>query len=192
MKYYDFLEISEKKMVKQLEVLIEKYKVQLVGNGYSECIIMKDNMEVFIKEISNLGILIPYVDWWCYVNPNESTHTGCPHGLGGPRSEYYEGWFSELQNDIYELDEAATAKVLLSYDKQLIYSLNMRTLDEIRKMLEIPFRYSPNDYIVDNKCVNPSLYLLIPFGKNKSSFRRIQIAFLRIINSFKESLNIKK
>jgi len=29
-------------------------------------------------------------------------------------------------------------------------------------MLEIPFKYTPNDYIKENKCVNPGLWLIVP------------------------------
>jgi hypothetical protein len=164
MRYYDFLDANNKEIVEQLKTLMTKYKVEPVGNGYIDCIVMKDTMEEFIKEIGDLGILITYASWWCYVNPNpnESNNTGCPHGMGGPSSIYYEGWFSELQNDFYELDEKIIDKVLLSYDKQLIYFLNMKTLDGIRKMLEKPFRYTPKDYIAGNKCVNPGLWLLVP------------------------------
>lgn len=162
MRYYDFLEANKEGILEQLETLMSMYKVEPVGDGYIDCIVMKDNLEEFIKNISDLGILITSASWWCYVNPNESNDTGCPHGMGGPFSIYYEGWFSELQNDFYELEEKTIDKVILSYDKQLIYSLNMRTLDGIRKMLEEPFKYTPKDYIGENKCVNPGLWLLVP------------------------------
>lgn len=161
MRYFDFLEKNKKSIVQQIEVLLTKYKVEPVGSGYIDCILMKDNLEEFIMEISNLGILAPYASWWCYVDPNESD-TGCPHGMGGPKSVYYDGWFSELQNDLYGLDEKSIGKVLLSYDKQLIYSLNMKVLEGIWKILETPFKYSPIDYIAGNKCVNPGLWLLVP------------------------------
>ena len=42
----------------QLEKLLTKYKVQPVGIGYIDCIVMMDNFEDFIKEIPSLGILI--------------------------------------------------------------------------------------------------------------------------------------
>ena len=124
--------------------------------------IVRNKLEEFINEISNLGVLTTAVSWWCYVNPKESNHTGCPHGMGGPDSIYYEGWFSELQNDLYELDEGIIDNILESYDKQLVYALNLKTLGKVKEMLEIPFRYTPNDYIVENKCVTPGLWLLVP------------------------------
>lgn len=139
-----------------------KYKVEPVGYGYIDCIIMKDKLDEFIKEVSTLGVLIIYASWWCYVDPYESNHTGCPHGMGGPESIYYEGWFSELQNDFYELDEKIIDNVVASYDKQMVYALNMKSLDGIKRMLEIPFKYTPYEYIKDNKCVNPGLWLLVP------------------------------
>jgi len=162
MKYYDFLVRNHKEVIERLEELLRKYKVEPVGDGYIDCIVMKENLVAFIYEVSDLGILITYASWWCYVNPDEEIHTGCPHGMGGPRSIYYEGWFSELQNDLYGLEDKTIDKVLLSYDKQLIYTLNMNTLSGIKKILEKPFKYTPNDYIVGNKCVNPGLWLLVP------------------------------
>lgn len=42
-----------------------------------------------------------------------------PTRKGGPESEYYEGWFSELQNDFFEAD----VEKVNSYDKHSIYSL---------------------------------------------------------------------
>lgn len=163
MKYYDFLELNKKEIVEQLKILMTKYKVQPVGYGYIDCIVMKDKMAQFIEEVSTLGILITYASWWCYVNPNESINTCCPHGMGGPHSIYYDGWFSELQNDFYDgLDEKIIEDLLLSYDKQLVYSLNMKTIDGIKKMLEKPFRYTPTDYIEGNKCVTAGLWLLVP------------------------------
>lgn len=98
MKYYDFLENNRTDIVEKLEILLTSYKVEPVGNGYIDCIIMKDKLNDFIKEVSELEILITDVNWWCYVNPNEAESTGCPHGMGGPHSQYYEGWFSELKS----------------------------------------------------------------------------------------------
>ncbi|WP_291644532.1 hypothetical protein [Clostridium sp.] len=38
----------------------------------------------------------------------------------------------------------------------------MKTLVGINKIIGKPFRYTPNDYIIENKCVNPGLCLLVP------------------------------
>lgn len=161
MKYFDVLELNKQVIIQRLESLLLKYNVQPVGNGYIDCIIMKSNLIEFIMEVNNLGILIPYASWWCYVDPSNSNN-GCPHGMGGPQSIYYDGWFSELQNDLFSLDEQSVEDTMQSYDKQLINSLNRKTFDGIKKLLEIPFKYTPNDYFNENKCINPGLWLIVP------------------------------
>jgi len=161
MKYLDALELNKVEIIERLEELLIKHKVEPVGDGYIDCIIMKNNLEEFIINVSNLGILAPYASWWCYVDPSDSDNS-CPHGMGGPQSIYYDGWFSELQNDLFSLDEQLIDEAMLSFDKQLVYSLNLKTFDGIKKMLEIPFKYTPNDYIKENKCVNPGLWLIVP------------------------------
>jgi hypothetical protein len=164
LKYFDVLEVNKNKITHQLELLLIKYEVQSVGDGYIDCIIIKNNLEKFIEEVSNLGILISDVSWWYYVAPN---HNGVPYGMGGPKSMYYDGWFSELQKDLYSLNKSVLKGILLSYDKQLIYSINLKTLERIKEMLENPFQYAPNKYISENKCVQPGLWLLVPEDWNR-------------------------
>lgn len=174
MKYYDFLESNKKEVIEGLEKLMRLYKVEPVGNGFIDCIVMKNKLEEFIIEVSNLGLLVAAASWWCYVNSNESEHTGCPHGMGGPCSTYYGGWLSELQNDIYELDEGIIKDILALYNKQSIYTANIKTLNKIKSILEIPFRYTPTEYIDSNKCVNPGLWLLVP-NNWKNSIKEMDI-----------------
>jgi hypothetical protein len=162
MRYFDYLESNKKEIVPQLEKLLIKHKVQPVGKGYIDFIVMKENFEDFIIEITSLGILITDASWWCYVNPSKKESTECPHGMGGPHSYYYEGWFRELQNDFYETDAETVNSIMNSYDKSSIYIINSQTINGIKKMLNTPFRYTPNDYIVENKCVMPGLWLHVP------------------------------
>lgn len=83
------------KELKLLNFLLKKYKVQPVGNGYIDCIIV-DDIYGFVKEITDANIHITLVTWWCYVTEENSKQFGCPHGYGGPKSNYYTGWFSEM------------------------------------------------------------------------------------------------
>jgi len=161
MIYFDFLELNKNEITEKLEILLQKYKVQPVGNGYIDCIIMKENLEEFVEELTTLGIVISDVTWWCYVNPDD-IDTGCPHGMGGPRSKHYKGWFSELQNKMYEVEEEIINTILESYNKGLIKLTNISTIDGINNLLREPFRYTPKEYIKGNKCVMPALWLLVP------------------------------
>lgn len=161
MTYFDHLESNKKNLVEQLERILTFYNVEPVGSGYIDCIVMRDNLKLFIDEITALGILITDVSWWCYVDPVNST--GCPHGMGGPKSKYYEGWFSELQNDMYEVDMEKVDSITNYYDKQSVNSTNIQTLENIENILKVPFRYTPTDYIHgNNKCVMPGIWMLVP------------------------------
>ncbi|TVY08346.1 hypothetical protein [Paenibacillus cremeus] len=124
MKYFEYLEANKKNLVEQLERILTLYQVQPVGNGYIDCIVMRDNLKQFIQEITALGVLISDVSWWCYVEPLNST--GCPHGMGGPKSDYYDGWFSKLQNDLYEADKEKVNSLMNFFDKRLVNSTNSR------------------------------------------------------------------
>ncbi|MBK5243013.1 hypothetical protein [Clostridium sp.] len=44
--------------MEQLENLMTRYKVEAVGYGYIDCIVMKDKLDEFEKEVSTLGVLI--------------------------------------------------------------------------------------------------------------------------------------
>ncbi|WFA82699.1 hypothetical protein [Paenibacillus amylolyticus] len=161
MKYFDYLRTYKEDIVKRLESSIHEYKVQPVGNGYIDCIVMKDNLRKFVKDLSTIGIFVSDVTWWCYVNPNNES-SECPHGMGGPVSEYYEGWFSELQNESYEVNKKETVSIMKNHDTQLIYSINDKTLDKIDTILKVPFCYTPTEYIEANKCVIPAVCLTVP------------------------------
>ena len=162
MRYLDYLNQNRENIVGHLELILNEYKVQPVGSGYIDCIVMKYNFKDFIKEVTRLGVVINISSWWCYVNSSHPITPECPHGMGGPISEYYEGWFSELQNDFYDVGEEIVDKLLESYDSQLVYSINMKVINDINDLLKIPFRYTPNDYIEGNKCVMTGLWLLVP------------------------------
>lgn len=161
MQYYDYLNLHKQKIMDDLETLFRKHKVEPIGNGYIDCIIQKNNLKAFINEISSLGIIINTCSWWCYVNPND-INTGCPHGMGGPKSDYYERWYSELENDFCSIDEDGLNTALNLFNKEFVYLFNMKMLDRINKMLKTPFRYTPTEFIDGNKCVTPGLWILVP------------------------------
>ena len=73
--------------------LMRQYKVQPVGQGYIDCIVSMDNVEAFIKKLSEANVKISTLTWWCHCKGDSLT---CPHGMGGPLSYYYSGWFSEM------------------------------------------------------------------------------------------------
>ena len=82
-----------------LDNLIKEYKVQPVGTGYIDCIVSFENVLNFINDLSYININIYGLTWWCHCKDQNS---GCPHGMGGPKSEYYRGWFSEMNFPMIE------------------------------------------------------------------------------------------
>ena len=91
---------------RDLDNLMRQYKVQPVGKGYIDCIVSLEDVFTFISGLSD--IRIDGLTWWCHCKDQNS---GCPHGMGGLPSEYYDGWFSELCLPLteFESNEQATA-----------------------------------------------------------------------------------
>ncbi len=77
------------------DILI-KYKAQPVGNGYIDCIVKKEYVKGLINELSNANIKITGVSWWCHHTYENDKKYNYQYGMGGPKSIYFEGWFSEV------------------------------------------------------------------------------------------------
>ncbi len=106
MKYFEHLEANKKAIIEQLELIFTQYSVEPVGGGYIDCIVQKSHLVDFTQDLSMLGIAISDCSWWCYVDTSISKETGCPHGIGGTKSKYYKGWYSELQNEMLSIRDA--------------------------------------------------------------------------------------
>jgi hypothetical protein len=120
-----------------LNSLIVKYKVQIVGRGYAECIVKIENASAFINELSMININVKSVTWWCHCDSQNKEKYGCPHGGGGPMSEYYDGYFSEM----YHMSD----KVVTCNKEAINYILN--------EVINQKF-YSP--------CIDPAFCLDVP------------------------------
>jgi len=79
-----------------IDNLLAKYKVQPVGKGYIDCIVTMENVKDFINELSFNNILVTGVSWWCHHTKENDKKYNYEYGMGGPKSTYYEGWFSEV------------------------------------------------------------------------------------------------
>ena len=107
-------------MVKDgLDNLMNQYKVQPVGRGYIDCIISLENVFHFVDDLSNIGIKIYGLTWWCHC---QSKNSECPHGMGGPASEYCDGWFSEMWFPMveFESNEQVTAYLKTPGDSNIL------------------------------------------------------------------------
>lgn len=162
MNYYKYLNLNRIMIAERLEGLFEKYRFEFLGTTYDELIVMKNWLDSVFEEISDMGVVIKWVSWWCYVDPKTAAHTGCPHGLGGPGATHDAGWFSKLRNNWYVVDKHTIDRLIFRYDRQTVQKINRDTLDGIRQMLKQPFQYTTTETISGNECVNPALWLLVP------------------------------
>ena len=80
---------------------LHELKIQPVGNGLIDLICAPDGVDAFIDFCDENGLRIVGFSWWCHVTEGNE-----PCGMGGPKSHYYDGWFSEIQmNKIMELSD---------------------------------------------------------------------------------------
>lgn len=155
MRYYEILKIKQNQIQESLEELIKAYKIEPVGKGYLELIVLPQYITSFIKQLAELGVIICGVSWWCYCTDESKTELGCPHGLGGPPSRYFDGWFSET-DFYYALEEDEYERIKLIENSEEVFESNSRILKYILEDFTKDKNYS--------KCMTPSLCLHLPDG----------------------------
>ena len=80
---------------------LEALQIQPVGEGLIDLICPPEHINAFIDFCEADGVPIRGFTWWCHV-----TEGHAPCGMGGPRSRYYDGWFSEIpMEDIIRLPD---------------------------------------------------------------------------------------
>lgn len=113
-----------------LDNILEKHKAQPVGHGYIDIIISRDNYEDFILDLVTNGYKIDRVSWWEWCEGKK----GNKYGLGGPKSVFYKGWFSEIPVDVDEFSFSAETskesiiKVILASIETKIISFSDETV----------------------------------------------------------------
>lgn len=78
----------------KLDEVMESLHILPVGAGYIDLITNTSNIAEFIAELNKLNIRIVGFTWWCYV---DRCHSEPPHGMGGAKNSYGEGWYSEIE-----------------------------------------------------------------------------------------------
>ncbi|SDB13313.1 hypothetical protein [Butyrivibrio sp. INlla16] len=74
--------------------ILSRLKIQAVGGGKIDLICPPDSVDEFIDLCCAEGTTIEGFTWWCHV-----TEGHIPCGMGGPKSVYFDGWFSEIPMD---------------------------------------------------------------------------------------------
>ncbi len=82
-----------------LDRILEKHKAQPVGSGYVDIIVWRDNYQNLVQALVENGFEIESISWWEWCEKENE----CKYGLGGPKSEYYDGWFAELATEVDDL-----------------------------------------------------------------------------------------
>jgi hypothetical protein len=153
MSYLDDLKINSTLIQKELEFLLSEYKVQPVGNGYIDMITANELVVDFINELTNKDLVIEGVTWWCHCTEKSKEVLACPHGMGGPISAYYDGWFSETEIPMF-----------LPFNELENITLK-RTVGDIKPINDLVIKYikeefpKSDDYI---ECLVPAIWLLVP------------------------------
>jgi hypothetical protein len=107
-----------------LDRLLEEHKAQPVGNGYIDIIVKRENYKLFVTDLVRNGYNIMCMSWWEWC-PGEKKSD---FGLGGPKSRYYEGWFSELIIDLDEFEIGARNKEREEVIREVISAIETKLI----------------------------------------------------------------
>ena len=138
----------------KLDAILEMYKAQPVGDGYIDIIVIRENCELFITDLTKNGFKITNVSWWEWcLNSNE-----CKYGLGGPRSKYFNGWFSELPVDVDDFRFEKELKI-----EDIVKNINNRIATKTIVYPGEIFSYNQNSWLT------PAFWVDVPQDwKNKN------------------------
>ena len=79
-------------------ILIEN-KAQPVGSGYIDIIVNRENYSNLVRDLIENEFEISTISWWEWCEKDDE----CNYGLGGPKSDYYDGWFAEIPSNVDDL-----------------------------------------------------------------------------------------
>ncbi|WP_214629716.1 hypothetical protein [Paenibacillus agaridevorans] len=154
MTYLDYLKCGDHQY--EIEKILEKYKSQPVGYGYIDLITHFDQIENLINELTSIGVAINGVTWWCHTNEDNKKLYNCPHGLGGPSSIFFNGWFSEMGPDYESFDP--TQEVYDQFEAEMVTQGEINILNEsVRRYIK---DFKKNDLFED--CFYPAIWLHVP------------------------------
>jgi len=127
---------NAQKRKQQLDYLVLKHKGQPVGDGYIDIIVSRDNYAAFVEDLTTNKFAIVAVSWWCHCTPENKTRFGCPHGYGGPKSIYFDGWFSERSHDF---DEVVKDRQKDEDEAEFVKRVNDTAMDIIENKRTVPY-----------------------------------------------------
>jgi len=155
LKYLDSLR-KDNFIQHKIEGLLVNHKSQPVGWGYIDIITSFNHIKALINELTNIGVAVNGVTWWCHCSEENKIRFGCPHGMGGPSSIFFNGWFSEMgiEYDSFDISQE-------TYDQ---YEYGEATQEEVRalndSLINYIFDFKNNDLF--EECFYPAIWLHVP------------------------------
>ncbi|MEP1150294.1 MAG: hypothetical protein ABJH08_01085 [Balneola sp.] len=129
-----------------LDRILEEYKAQPVGSGYIDIIVKRENYRTFVQSLIENGFKIRSISWWEWCNQEKE----CEYGLGGPESDYYNGWFAEIPIDKDDLSfDGLNNKEMIEKTLDFIDNKSIKFSDEMVK-------FKNSDWLL------PALWLKVP------------------------------
>lgn len=169
MNYLEYLRSNHEIVQSEIEDCLAKYLSQPVGSGYIDIITHFKLIENLILELTTIGIIIDGVTWWCHCSEENKRLYGCPHGMGGPQSVFYEGWYSEMGID-YESAEIPQA-IYDKLEKGKVSSDDIKAMNDIIK--DYIDEFSKDERF--SKCFTPAVWLHVPKEWNRIKYLKRNI-----------------
>ncbi|MGO4528558.1 hypothetical protein AB4Z30_05705 [Paenibacillus sp. 2TAF8] len=164
----EFMRSNYELIQNNIEDLLEKYRSQPVGSGYIDIITNFDLIENLILELSDIGIAVNGVTWWCLCSEDNMKQYSCPHGMGGPKSDYYGGWYSEMGVD-YE-SFYISQNTYDQLENGQITSEEIKLLNENVKTYI--FEFTKDELF--SKCFAPAIWLHVPSEWKRLSYMKYE------------------
>lgn len=166
MKYLEYLKGNSELNQIQIERLLEKYKTQPVGDGYIDIITPKDFIEPLLDGFTDINVAVECVTWWCHCSENNKNQFGCPHGMGGPKSNFFDGWFSEMGFE-FETFQIPNEKFQnLNYDNEL-----KNKIESINNRIKM-YLYDLSKAREYSECLTPAFWLHVPDDWKRISYMK--------------------
>jgi hypothetical protein len=130
----------------KLDEILEKHKAQPVGVGYIDIIVKRDNYEPFICDLIQNGYQIECISWWEWCSGEKRNN----YGLGGPKSRYFDGWFSELSSDVDDVE--LTNKLKEDQIREVLHAIETKSISFPAETVS----FKQNDWLT------PAIWLDVP------------------------------
>jgi hypothetical protein len=147
----------------QLDNLIEKYAVYSNDTVYGDIIVPRDNFVEFINCLTNIGVVINSIDWWCNATDENKNKYGCPHGYGGPMTKV--GWFSEMSHDfddICKIESDLFLSLDTDFKTEVVKKINDKSIGLIQNKRTNTYVDGTFLTFKNNPCLTPGLDLYVP------------------------------